>query len=269
MSTSALAIAYGAGVLAALNPCGFALLPAWIGRITTDPGALQGHDVLSRVLRSLRISGLFTLGFAAAIGPLGFLASIAIARAATTAPWLGVAAGLVLLAIGGIQLSGRRIPLPTLPRFRLNAGGASVNLAGYGVAYATVSLSCTLPAFLIAVSSAAQSRGTARPIAFAAYALGTGTIITIVTVATLTAAGTITPLLRRASRHANRISAVLLVIAGAYIAANDLRLALINHGTLLSSRLPILTATGAGAIVATLAIARHKRDQPSRGRTSG
>ena len=75
-------------------------------------------------------------------------------------------------------------------------------------------------------------------------------IITIITVATLTAAGAVTPLLRRASRHANHLSALLLVIAGAYIASNDLRLALISHGTLLSSRLPLLTATGAGAIVA-------------------
>lgn len=78
---------------------------------------------------------------------------------------------------------------------------------------------------------------------------------------TLAAAGTITPLLRRASRHASRISAVLVVIAGTYIASNDLRLALISHGTLLSDQLPLLTtsAAGAGAIVTTLTIARGKR----------
>ena len=211
--------------------------------------------------RSIRISGLFTLGFALAIGPLGLLASFAIARAASAAPWLGVAAGLVLLSVGALQLAGRRIPLPNLPQISPTSERSSVSLAGYGLAYATVSLSCTLPAFLIAVGSAAESRDTARPIAFAAYALGIGTIITIVTVTTLAAAGTITPLLRRASRHASRISAVLVVIAGTYIASNDLRLALISHGTLLSDQLPLLTtsAAGAGAIVTTLTLARGKR----------
>ena len=55
-----LALAFTAGMLAPVNPCGFALLPAWITS-TTVTGGTDAMPV--RLARALRTGAVLTVGF--------------------------------------------------------------------------------------------------------------------------------------------------------------------------------------------------------------
>ena len=60
--------ASGAGLVAALNPCGFALLPAYLTLVVRTERA----GVLTAVGRALAATVAMTLGFLAAFGAFGF-----------------------------------------------------------------------------------------------------------------------------------------------------------------------------------------------------
>lgn len=54
-----LTLAFTAGMLAPVNPCGFALLPAWITHTLADHG---GDELPVRLARALRAGAVLTLG---------------------------------------------------------------------------------------------------------------------------------------------------------------------------------------------------------------
>ena len=56
-----LALSFAAGMIAPVNPCGFALLPAWITHAMGDAASAPAPV---RLLRSLRAGLAVTIGFA-------------------------------------------------------------------------------------------------------------------------------------------------------------------------------------------------------------
>jgi cytochrome c biogenesis protein CcdA len=70
------ALALTAGILAAVNPCGFALLPAYLSLLVVgskaDPAAKAR---LKAVARALILTAAMALGFVAAFGAFGLLAA--------------------------------------------------------------------------------------------------------------------------------------------------------------------------------------------------
>ncbi len=116
--------AFVGGVLTLLSPCSVVLLPAFFAYAFTSPG------------RVLARTGIFFLGLAATLVPLGVLAgTLGAAVSAHRGTVVAVTAGLVI-ALGLAQLIG--IPLPGLSRSRATegTGAASVFLLGtvYGLA---------------------------------------------------------------------------------------------------------------------------------------
>ena len=82
----------------------------------------------------------------------------------------------------------------------------------FGVAFATASLSCTLPIFLTAVGGfvAAASQ-------FVSYALGMGLVILLVTLGIAVFKGAVVGQIRAVTPCVERLSALLMVVAGSYI----------------------------------------------------
>ena len=88
----------------------------------------------------------------------------------------------------------------------------------FGVSYATVSLSCTLLPFLVAVSGTFQQENLVSGLAvFVAYSAGMGVVLVALTLTVGLARASLLSRFRRALRHVGRISGALLVVAGAYI----------------------------------------------------
>lgn len=227
MIDAPLALGFAAGMLAAFNPCGFALLPAYLAFFL---GGEDGTTVRPRpVTGALAVGGAVTVGFVVVFGLAGLATtafSVAVQRAA---PWVSLPIGVALAALGVAVAAGWK-PAVRLPS--LAVGGSSrgfASMALYGASYATVSLSCTLPVFLAAVATTFEDASVLSGLAvFVAYALGMGTVLTGLAVAMGLARRPIGATLRRATPVIARAGGVLLAVAGAYVtwyALYEIRLA--------------------------------------------
>ena len=211
-------LALTAGSVAAFNPCGFAMLPAYLGFFVRDdePAAASRS---SAVARALVVSAAMTAGFVLVFGLFGLLIDGASVAVGEITPWLTVSIGIVMVPTGLFLLLGRdiKIRLPRLQRGGRDRGLASMCV--FGMSYATVSLSCTMPVFLTAVSGSFRSDGFVSGLAsYAAYAVGMGLVITTLTVAIALAREGVVRRMRRALPYLNRGAGALLVLAGLYVA---------------------------------------------------
>ncbi|RKS05825.1 cytochrome c biogenesis protein CcdA [Nocardiopsis sp. Huas11] len=215
------AIALSAGVLAVLNPCGFALLPAYLALLVArGEGAGERSDPPWRVVgRALATTAALTGGFVTVFGAFALVAVPLALRVERHLPVVTIVIGLVLVLLGGWLLAGRRLGI-TLPAPRLGGPRRSLRwVFGYGVAYAIASLSCTVAPFLGVTASAVGLGGPVAAVGvFLTYAAGTALVIGIVTVATALARDGVIVRLRGALPYVTRVGGALLVVAGAYVA---------------------------------------------------
>ena len=212
-----LALAFAAGLLAAFNPCGFALLPAYLAYFVGVAGEKQTSP-LRATGRAIVVSATLTVGFAAVFGVVGLVVTLASVHVSRIAPWFTVviAAGLVTLGIAMIRGYEPKLSLPRLSK----GGNRDSGLPGiflFGVSYATVSLSCTLPPFLAAVTTTFQETSLTGGIAtFLLYAAGMGSVLAVLSVAVAVAQRQVITGMRRLLPHVHRASGGLLIVAGLY-----------------------------------------------------
>ncbi|NLU72951.1 cytochrome c biogenesis protein CcdA [Streptomyces sp. HNM0575] len=217
MADLPLALALTAGMLAAVNPCGFALLPAYLSLL------VLGDDSPSRgaaVGRALAATAAMTVGFAAVFGIFGLVVAPVASQVQQHLPWFTVVFGVLLAGLGVWLLAGRGLPA-LLPRVRRAPGVArSVpSMALFGGAYAVASLGCTIAPFLATVVSAFRSGSTAGGLLlFGAYAAGMGAVVGTAALAVALARTSAVGRLRRLGASASRLGGGLLVLVGAYTA---------------------------------------------------
>jgi cytochrome c biogenesis protein CcdA len=195
-------LAYGAGLLSVLNPCGFALLPAFL-TLYTDASPSN------RLARGLAVGLVVSAGFAAVYTAAGLLLALGLRPLLTVVPWLAVA------LIAGRQLG---IRLHT-NKFTRDGGGLRA-AASFGLGYAVASLSCTLAILLSVVTQALTAGDAASVVAvFVAYAAGATTLLLVLSLAAALASAGLARALRRFSRYTNRIAGALLAASGLYLIA--------------------------------------------------
>jgi cytochrome c biogenesis protein CcdA len=211
-----LALAFTAGMIASVNPCGFPMLPAYLSYfIGVDDAEADGSG---RVPRALVAAGAVSLGFLATFAVLGVPINAGVTWIYRAMPWLTLVIGAGLAAIGVAMLFGRRISL-ALPR--LDRGGDSRRFGSmvlFGVSYAVASLSCTLPVFLAVVAGTTErTNPLSGLLAFLAYGLGMSLVLLVVSVALALGRESMVRRLRHALRYADRVAGVLLVVVGVYL----------------------------------------------------
>lgn len=212
-----LALALAAGMLAPVNPCGVALLPAWF---TYTIGDADTAPVPVRLARSLRAGAALTLGFAGTLAAVGIAVSAGAHAVIGAAPWLGLAIGVALVLVGAVMLSGRSLGLrlPTTSRTPRAGAPGTGRMVAFGAGYAAASLSCTF-GVLLAVIAQAQATATFAGLlaVFAAYALGSATVLLLVAISTAAAGAVLIRRIAPVARYGNRITAVVLLVTGAYL----------------------------------------------------
>ncbi len=221
MSEGLVAVALGAGMLAALNPCGFALLPAYVSLLLARD---EAPTRAAAVGRALGLTGAMTTGFAGVFLVFGLAVAPVASQVQRHLPWVTVALGLLLTVLGLWLLSGRTLTLPRLRR-RGSTGAAKPlrrsfgSMAGFGAGYAVASLSCTIAPFLAVVVAGFRSGSVAEgAVLFVAYAAGMGAIVGALALATALASQSLTSRMRRAGAVVPRVGGALLAVAGAYVA---------------------------------------------------
>ncbi|MEE3918073.1 cytochrome c biogenesis protein CcdA [Micromonospora sp. BRA006-A] len=105
--TGALLLALTAGMLGAVNPCGFAMLPAYLSLLVAGPDGGRGA-----VGRALTATAGLTLGYVLVFGAFGLALAPAADWLRPRLPWLTVTLGVLLALAGCWLLAGRRLPAP-------------------------------------------------------------------------------------------------------------------------------------------------------------
>jgi cytochrome c-type biogenesis protein len=208
-----LALAFTAGMIASINPCGFALLPAYISAFVAGDDIRIRAD--RRIARAVGVSVAVSVGFAAMFTIVGVVFSSASSALRQQMPWITIAVGTAMLVMGVASIFGWKPRLPFQNRATAQRRDA-VGMATFGFVYALVSLSCTLGPFL-AVSTFAMQRSFLGGIAtYIVYAAGMGTIILALSVSAALAHDSFVGTLRHASKYASRVAGVLLALSGGY-----------------------------------------------------
>lgn len=221
MRDAPFALAFTAGVFAVLNPCGFAMLPAYLTTFLVGDADQAGRETEVRLglRRAVVVSVAVSLGFAGLFAVVGLLVQVVAAGVVmSVGPWISIAIGCALVSFGIASVLGWE-PRMFLPR--LDRGGRSSSprsMALYGMSYATVSLGCTLPTFLVYVAGTMSARSVGDGLGvFIAYAAGFASLLTALTISLAFARRSMVTRLRRALPLIQRVSGLLLVVAGLYV----------------------------------------------------
>jgi cytochrome c-type biogenesis protein len=212
--TAPLLLALTAGMLGAVNPCGFALLPAYLSLLVAG-----APDARGAVGRALTAAAGLTLGYVLVFGAFGLALAPLAGWLRPRLPWLTVLLGLLLVAAGCWLLAGRRLPAPrwSARAPRLTRSWPSMVL--FGAAYALASLGCAIAPFLAIVVTSIQAGSTPRGLAlFGAYALGMGLVVAVAALGVALLRDRLVARLRGAGAFVPRLSGLVLLVAGGYVA---------------------------------------------------
>ena len=217
MIDAPVALAFSAGLVAAINPCGFAMLPAYLSYFLGTESDDETADAHAGVGRALAVGLAVTIGFMVVFGLMGLAITGLSVQVYEYLPWVTLVIGCGLVALGIAMLAGFE---PVLRVPRLDKGGRDRTLGSmmlFGISYAVASLSCTLPVFLAVVGFDSEDLAGGL-VQYLAYALAMGLVLTVLTVAIALARHSIVRGLRSAGAYVGRVSGALLVLAGGYVA---------------------------------------------------
>ncbi|NCG39848.1 MAG: cytochrome c biogenesis protein CcdA [Actinobacteria bacterium] len=215
MTSASLTFAFTAGLVATINPCGFAMLPAYLSYFlgTEEAEALNEKTSIGRAI----ITGLtVSSGFVAVFSIIGVLVSAGLSAVRQVVPWLTIFIGCALIALGIAFIFGYRLRI-FLPNFREGPNNRNLkSLFLFGVSYAIASISCGLPTFIVVVSTSA-SNFTTGLISFFAYSIGMALVLTALTISLAIARQSLLVKLRLFLPKVDRLAGSLMIMAGMYL----------------------------------------------------
>ena len=209
--------AFSAGMVATVNPCGFALLPAYIA-YHLGLGD-ESKSVLARSTHGTAMGLVATLGFVTLFGSVGLIVSAGGRFIIEFFPYWGLGVGIILVLLGLFLLISRK-HLSILSASRFQGPSTIKGVRGFylfGIGYGLASLSCSLPIFLVVVGNA-LGLGEIIPgmIQFVSYGLGMGAVLIAVALSIVFFKTAVANWLRVLMPHVATIGAVALVAAGGY-----------------------------------------------------
>ena len=218
-----LGFAFAVGMVSAVNPCGFAMLPAYLGLyLGTNNQGDESPNPIKQVLKGLEIGSAVTLGLVLLFGIAGTIIALGFHSVGSVLAWLGLGIGIILTVTGAWLVGGGKLYTGFAAQAASRIGDpGQVNVKGYflfGISYGIASLSCTLPIFLsvIGTSFAADTILTSLS-QFLLYGMGMGVVIMVLTLGVAFFKSAMLGTIRKMLPYVGPIGSWLMVLAGAYI----------------------------------------------------
>ena len=213
--------AFTAGAIAAFNPCGIAMFPAYVGFRLSSKTNISGF--FGTLFEGFKLGALLTLGFIVVFSVIGLLMVIGFRLVGHLLPIGSVLTGLALISLGiWLILSKRNLFIA--PQFlgSFGLGNNYLNTLLFGIAYAITSVSCALPIFLSAIGvvmgSNLSTNSLTRIMASAlTYSIGMGTIMVTVTLLSLFFEELVSRWLNKVVLYFQMLGKIAMVLAGSYI----------------------------------------------------
>lgn len=214
MISAPVALAFTAGMVATFNPCGFSLLPAYLGAFVAGDAAELRAD--QRVVRAVGVAAAVSLGFVVVFATAGLVIDQLTGATRERLPWVTISVGAALVLAGVAMVLGWKPSIAVRGPDLASGRRGIAAMTGYGATFAVASLSCTIGPFL-AVTGVALTQSTTLGIAtYVAYALGMGTIILAISVFAALAHTTLIQAMRNLTRVMTRLGGALMIAAGGY-----------------------------------------------------
>ena len=218
-----LGFAFSAGMVSSVNPCGFAMLPAYLGLYL---GGSVGEDdsagLASRLERAVLVGGTVTAGFVVLFAVVAVPIGLGARGIVGMFPWVGLTIGVLLAVVGAYLLGGGNLYNNLALRLSSKMGNARTNsVRGYftfGLGYGMASLSCTLPIFLAVIGGTFTADSfLVSLLQFLLYGLGMGSVILVLTLGMAVFKGAMVGGLRKMLPYVGTITALMLLVSGAFI----------------------------------------------------
>ena len=203
------------GVLAAVNPCGFAMLPNYLlyflGIDSPD------RSTRSSVQQSLRVGLSVSSGFLAVFLVVGVISRVFTQWIEQNAKYAALAIG-VLLVITGIRMFSGWKPRFMTPNPTRSLDRDTKSMFIYGVIYAIASIGCTIGFLTTAVFGSFTTHGVVSGVvSVVLYGLGMALLVTALTVTLGLARQGLVSSIRGILPYVTRASALLTVLTGLYL----------------------------------------------------
>lgn len=209
-----LSLVFAAGVFATFNPCGFAMLPAYMTMLLTSQRKSESLPKL--VVKALQFAVLMALGIISVFA----LFAIAIFPISTSIqaylPIATITIGALLIAVGVATLSGKSPYLKKLWSPNTAPSARLKSLYLYGVTFALGSVSCTIGPLLAATSKALELTFVESLRIYLIYASGISATIAVLALIALFSQATLGRI-RKSMKLIERISSIFLILVGFYL----------------------------------------------------
>lgn len=204
------------GVFAAVNPCGFVLLPTYLVYYLGEETA-SGSSRAVAVARALRVGTAVSAGFVSLFLVIGIISRLFTDVIERNAKYASLVIGIGLVAMGVAMLAGWK-PRIITPNLAAERSRTVRSMFMFGLAYAVASIGCTIGFLTTSILGSVGRFGFASGVlSVVLYGLGMGLLVTSLTVAIALAKTGFVRFLRRGLRFFDTASGILVTLTGAYL----------------------------------------------------
>ena len=216
-----LLFAFSAGMVAAFNPCGAAMFPAYVGYQLS--GDSNRNNLLVDSFRAILIGLVTTAGFIIVFGIVGVIVAAGGSVIGQYLPLAGLLVGIIITAFGiSLIVFKKKLGFIAASRINLGQGKGIRNVFLFGIGYAVASVSCPLPIFLAAVGIVTGKAVTTYSvletiISSLSYGFGMGVVMIAVAIGAVFFKELVRKILRKVFPLVEPLGNLAMVGAGVYL----------------------------------------------------
>ncbi len=205
------------GVMAAVNPCGFVLLPTYLVYYLGTELNRDDESKTTTLRRGLSVGTAVSSGFIGLFLVVGIISRAFTTVISENAKYAALVIGIALVVMGIAMLFGRKLPIAQ-PDISVKRKRTTWNMFLFGIVYAIASIGCTIGLLISVILGSVNRHGfVSGVISIALYGLGMGLLVTSLTVALAFARVGLVSTIKKSFKWFDKVSAVFVVLTGLYL----------------------------------------------------
>jgi cytochrome c biogenesis protein CcdA len=205
------------GVMAAVNPCGFVLLPTYLVYYLGTELNREDENKTTTLRRGLSVGIAVSSGFVGLFLVVGIISRAFTTVISENAKYAALVIGIGLVVMGIAMLFGWKPPIAQ-PDISVERKRTTWNMFLFGIVYAIASIGCTIGLLISVILGSVNRHGfVSGVISIALYGLGMGLLVTSLTVALAFARVGLVSTIKKSFKWFDKVSAVFVVLTGLYL----------------------------------------------------
>lgn len=205
------------GVMAAVNPCGFVLLPTYLVYYLGTELNREDENKTTTLRRGLSVGIAVSSGFVGLFLVVGIISRAFTTVISENAKYAALVIGIGLVAMGIAMLFGWKLPIAQ-PDVSMQRKRTTWNMFLFGIVYAIASIGCTIGLLISVILGSINRHGfVSGVISIVLYGLGMGLLVTSLTVALAFARVGLVSTIKKSFKWFDKITAIFVVLTGLYL----------------------------------------------------